>query len=195
MWPESTVERVLTTPRIYTFTEQDHADAWREGIIKQINSYDQRWSHKEYGEYNYTDGIYGEIAFAHWSGLERTPAVQGVLTDGGVDFQDVSTTYPDRAVTIDVKATAARGTWRIGRAHLLRPTKYPLHADIYALVVMERPERGQPPTRARFAGWATKRELQEAEKRGKTSDKRPRVYACTRIINEDNLHHDWKGWQ
>lgn len=167
---------------ILRFTEDDHFNAEREGYIKQINSFSQRGNHNEFGNYDFRDGLYGEIAFARWAGIERVAAEQGVLTDGGVDFTDAG-------VTIDVKATAARGTWPVGRAHLLRPRAYSLKAQVYVLLVLDDNRR-----RARFAGWATRAELEAATIRTQNDDGRPKVYVPTRCIPEADLHHDWKGW-
>lgn len=172
--------RVCVPP--YCFTGDDHFNAEREGFIKQINSFSQRGNHNEFGRYDFRDGLYGEIAFARWAGLERVVAVQGILTDGGVDFADGQ-------VSIDVKATAARGTWHVGKAHLLRPRSYNLKADVYVLIVLDEPRR-----RARFAGWATRAELEAAPVRTQNDEGRPKVYVPTRCIREADLHHDWRGW-
>lgn len=167
---------------LHRFTEDDHFNAEREGYIKQINSFAQRGNHREFGAYDFRDGVYGEIAFAGWAGIERVVAEQGVLTDGGVDFTDGS-------VRIDVKATAARGTWHVGKAHLLRPAGFHLKADVYVLLVLDGGRR-----RARFAGWATRDELEAAPIRTQNDEGRPKVYVPTRVIPESDLHHDWRGW-
>lgn len=174
----------------YRFTEEDHYAAGREGYIKQINSFSQS-GHREFGAYDFRDGVYGEIAFAGWAGIERDIATQGVLSDGGVDFTD-------GGVTIDVKTTASRGTWPEGRAHLLRPRSYPLKANIYVLlVVFVEPLSATFPGRAvkaRFAGWATREELSEAPVRMPDGEERPKVYVPTRCLPEGELHEDWRGW-
>lgn len=165
---------------IYEFTEDDHYNAEREGFIKQINSFSQKWSHREFGRYDFRDGVYGEIAFAALMGIEREQHALGKLTDGGIDF------LPD----IDVKATAARGTWENGRSHLLRPTKYPLRAGVFVLFVLSEDRK-----LARFAGWASREELKRATIRTKDASGRPKVYVPTRVIPEPDLNHDWRGWE
>lgn len=188
---------------VLRFTDEDHRAAEREGFIKQINSFSQKGNHREFGQYDFRDGVYGEIAFAAWAGIERVVAEQGVLTDGGVDFIDrvpiegstrslpvtAQLVRDYRDIKIDVKATAARGTWHVGKAHLLRPAGFHLKADVYVLLVLDEGRR-----RARFAGWATRAELEAATIRTQSDDGRPKVYVPTRCIPEADLHHDWRGW-
>lgn len=177
----STVELATVVP--YFFTKEDHDAADNEMFVKQINSFKQP-DQQEWGRYDFRDGIYGEIAMAKWLGIDRSPHELDVLHDGGYDFADY---HNGEVTTIDVKATAARGTWN--SAHLMRQKRSGLRADVYVLVVMT-PDRQQ----ARFAGWATKAELAAAKIKTKNDTSRPTVYVPTRVIHESDLHHDWRGW-
>lgn len=179
----SAIELATVVP--YYFTPEDHFEAEREGLIKQMNSFKQSDQHT-WGNYDFRDGIYGEIAFARWLGVERQPHEIGKLHDGGFDFVDISED-DGSLTTIDVKTTAAQGAW--SSAHLMREKRYSLKADVYVLVVMP-PDR----SRARFAGWVSKAHLANARVKRKEDKGRPKVYVPTRVMHESDLNHDWRGW-
>ena len=152
----------------YEFTAYDLAVA--EGLASiDYQNFKSRSTQVEWNNYDWRDGILGELAFSRWTGKPMRGRKLGERGDNGIDFPE----------SIDVKATANPKAWT--GCHLMRPVYMPLKAEQYVMVVLSPGHR-----MARLAGWATRDELLAA--RVLVPGGKPKVYVPTRAIHEDALH-------